>query len=168
MYKRYIGDVYITYITLMVGLVGISSIHRFSHDQTNSQLHKVCRCPRRRCRCLRVPTGPKNTRPRRKAWVVCVELSFFWFGRQKWLTLQIECPTLQLRSWFDSSKKFWTSEKLLKICYFAGFPSSKLVVQFLMMNGPFSPKVSGLCSCAPIFADARHRGYQWDWWTCPK
>lgn len=150
---------YITHITYMVGLVGISSIHRFSHDQTNSQLHKVCRCPRRRCRCLRVPTGPKNTRPRRKVWVVCVELSFLGLDdRSDWL--QIECPTLQLRSWFDSSKKFWTSEKLLKICYFAGFPSSKVVVQVFMMNdGSFSPKVSGLCSCAPILADARHRGW---------
>ena len=153
----------------MVGLVGISSIHRFSHDfsPTSQALHKVCRCPRRRCRCLRVQmVGPKKVpRPRRKVWVVCVELSFFWVFGWPEVTgkLQIECPKQKMQP----KELVWFFQEVLNLRKVAEqfatllvFLSSKVVVQVFMMNdGSFSPKVSGLCSCAPILADARHRGW---------
>lgn len=74
---------------------------------------------------LEGPNGPQEHAPTEKGLGGLCWAEFFGFGRQKWLTLQIECPTLQLRSWFDSSKKFWTSEKLLNNllpCWFSHHP----------------------------------------------
>lgn len=84
----------------------------------------------------------------------------FWFGRQKRLTPNW-MPHIATKELVWFFQEVLNLRKIACKIAVAGFPSSKLVFfSFSMMNdGPFSPKVSGLCSCAPIFADARHRGW---------
>lgn len=69
---------------------------------------------------LEGPNGPQEgSAPTEKGLGGLCWAEFFGFGRQKWLTPPLKIPQhgtkqkMQLRSWFDSSKKFWTSEKLL-------------------------------------------------------
>lgn len=138
----------------------ISSIHRFSHDQTNSQATRRAGAHGGDA----VAWGSQRaSRTRahgeRFGWLV---LSWvFWV----WTTKVTDSPDWM--SHIATKELVWFFQEVLNLRKIAEqfatllvFPSSKVVVQVFMMNdGSFSPKVSGLCSCAPILADARHRGW---------